>query len=172
MTSILSLNKPVPQSSSPTQLTFASFCKEMLIWTQISNHSSYNIMGFLQVILGDNKGREHIRKCFWLTKMNYCFLKFQQRKTILRTQGCFVVKTFNLRTYQRVLRQITAQKRMFSKSIFFLVSEVFQNSQSLFFVTLLTKVNSFVTSRSIEYYPVSLGDFKKETILAVNMKNP
>lgn len=61
---------------------------------------------------------------------------------------------------------------MFSKSIFFLVSEVFQNSQSLFFVTLLTKVNSFVTSRSIEYYPVSLGDFKKETILAVNMKNP
>lgn len=56
------------------------------------------------------------------------FSQVQQRKTILGTQGCFVVKTFNLRTYQRVLRQITAQKRMFSKSIFFLVSEVFQNS--------------------------------------------
>lgn len=49
------------------------------------------------------------------------FSQVQQRKTILRTQGCFVVKTFNLRTYQR-------EKRMFSKSIFFLVSEVFQNS--------------------------------------------
>lgn len=36
------------------------------------------------------------------------FSQVQQRKTILRTQGCFVVKTFNLRTYQRVLRQITA----------------------------------------------------------------